>query len=154
MQEVTEVQLLRFSLDEQSYAIELDSIRKVLRTVAICPIPQAPHAICGVINVQGKLLPVVDLRQKFGLPPRPPHIEDRLIWASCTRLDLLLLVDSVDDVFCTTVSESIANGILPSPSAMLKGIASLPDGILLIHDVSALLNLNEQKELRDAMPDH
>ncbi|WP_020410031.1 chemotaxis protein CheW [Hahella ganghwensis] len=153
MQDVKDVQLLRFSLDKQSYAIELDCIRKVLRTVAISPFPQAPSVICGMINVHGLILPVVDLRPKFGLPARSPQMEDRLIWANANGLDLALVVDQVSDVISIPFTTPVDSSALISSPSLLKGIVPLPDGVLLIHDLKALLDQEEQKELADAMSD-
>ncbi len=89
---------LVFTLDRGQFALLLSSVLRVVRAVEITPLPQAPEIILGVVNLQGALVPVIDVRRRFGLPGRAVRLEDRLILAVTPRRTLALPVDSVAGV--------------------------------------------------------
>jgi purine-binding chemotaxis protein CheW len=63
-------QLVVFTLGQQRYGLPLSSVERAARIVEITPLPNAPEIVLGVINVQGRLMPVVNLRHRFRLPER------------------------------------------------------------------------------------
>jgi purine-binding chemotaxis protein CheW len=75
-------QYVVFTLDEQRYALYLHAVVRVVRIVEITPLPQTPEVIRGVVNVQGQVIPVVDIRKRFQLPEREPELGDQLIIAN------------------------------------------------------------------------
>ena len=66
-----------FALDEPRYALLLSAVEKVVRAVEITPLPKAPEIVVGVINAQGRILPVLDIRKRFRLPAREMKPDDR-----------------------------------------------------------------------------
>src|SRR5688500_5027212 len=90
--------VLSFSLDEVRYALPLESVERVVRSVEITPLPDAPEVILGVINVRGRIIPVADIRSRFRLPPKDMTLEDKLIIARTARRSLAVVADEVSGV--------------------------------------------------------
>ncbi|MBF0452458.1 MAG: chemotaxis protein CheW [Candidatus Magnetomorum sp.] len=68
-----------FRLEKRFYAIPLEYVDRVLRMVAVSPVPEAPEWMMGVIDLQGKVIPVLDLRKRFNMPEQTIHIDNRMI---------------------------------------------------------------------------
>ena len=64
------IQLIVFTLNEQRYALYLSVVERIVRIVRITPLPKAPEIVSGVINVAGRIIPVLDTRKRFRLPER------------------------------------------------------------------------------------
>jgi purine-binding chemotaxis protein CheW len=94
VREVTQSnELVVFVLDDQKYALPLDVVDRVVRAVEITPLPDAPPIVAGVINVQGRILPVVDLRRRFHLAERANHPDDHFLVAKSSTMMVALPVD-------------------------------------------------------------
>ena len=143
--------LVLFTLDEQLYALYLSAVTRVVRTVEITPLPKAPDIVQGVVNVQGQVIPVVDIRKRFRLPEREMELSDQLIIASTSRRTVALVVDAVDDVIEHSSKKMVPpEKILPG-TEYIEGVIKLEDGLVLIHDLDKFLSLEEDKELDTAL---
>ena len=144
-------QCVVFRLEAQRYALLLSQVERVVAMVAVSPLPQTPAVVVGVINHRGSVVPVFDLRPRFGLPRREFGLTDHLLLARTTRRMLALPVDEV-----LGVNEVPVENVLP-PSTILRGvgyvtgIVALADGLLFIHDLEALLSMDEERRLTEAM---
>jgi purine-binding chemotaxis protein CheW len=139
--------LVAFSLDEQRYALPLTCVERVVRTVEITPLPQAPEIILGVINVRGRIISVLDLRRRFRLPPREICPEDHFIIACTRRRPVVLVADTVSA--CADYPDQAmvaADSVLPQ-MPYVQGIVKLPDELILIHDLDRFLSLDEEEAL-------
>lgn len=119
--------------------------------VAVSPLPNAPAVALGAINVHGSVIPVVDIRRRFGFPPRDYGITAHLLVARTSRRTLAVPVDEVlgvKEVAAETVTapDSVLPGI-----GHVSGIVALADGLLLIHDLDTFLSLDEEQRLREAL---
>ena len=144
-------QCVVFRLEAQRYALLLSQVERVVAMVAVSPLPQTPAVVVGVINHRGSVVPVLDLRPRFGFPRREFGLTDHLLLARTTRRMLALPVDEV-----LGVNEVPVENVLP-PSTILRGvgyvtgIVALADGLLFIHDLEALLSMDEERRLTGAM---
>lgn len=144
-------QLVVFGLDEQRYALRLSAVERVVQAAAIDPLPGSPEIVLGVVNLQGRMIPAVDIRKRFGLPAREMGLGDHLIISRTTRRDVALLVDAVFDVVTRVETEiTPANQIVPGLD-YIEGVIKLEDGLALIHDLDAFLSLEEEEALEAAM---
>jgi purine-binding chemotaxis protein CheW len=145
------IPFLRFELSGRPLGIPGALVREVARAVAITPLPKAPPVIEGVINVRGVLVPVLDVRRRFGLSPSPLAPEQYLLVAEAGERLVALRVDQVLDVF------PVDEGTIESPARIapgteyVAGIARLPDGLLVIHDLEAFLSLDEAARTDEAL---
>jgi purine-binding chemotaxis protein CheW len=93
-----EQQIVVFDLAGEKYGADINAVREIVRMQSITSIPQAPHAIEGVINLRGKVNPVMDLRKRFGLPVSEETKDSRIVVVDIGEQDIGLIVDAVAEV--------------------------------------------------------
>ena len=94
------MKLIVFALNQQRrYALRLLAVTRVVWAVEIVPLPNAPAIVLGMINVQGRVIPVVDVNKRFGLPPRELELTDQFIIAQTQRRAVALRVDGVTGLY-------------------------------------------------------
>jgi purine-binding chemotaxis protein CheW len=143
--------MVGLTLDGQRYALRLAQVDRVIRAVEITPLPQAPEIIAGVINVQGQVIPVVNIRKRFRLPEREIILSDQIVVAHTSRRPVALIVDGADGVIEFPEHWVVrAEKILPDME-YVEGVAKLEDGMILIHDLDKFLSLEEEKTLDRAL---
>jgi purine-binding chemotaxis protein CheW len=143
--------LLAFTLDDWRCALELSTVERVYRAVAVTPLPDAPDIVLGVVSVRGIVLPVVDIRRRFRLPEKNLTPDDRLIIARSTGCLVALVVDDVTDVVeCAEKDITSPSAIVPGME-YVEGVARLKDGMILIHDLARFLSLEEKAVLEQAL---
>ncbi|HYN74460.1 MAG TPA: chemotaxis protein CheW [Candidatus Methanoperedens sp.] len=141
-----------FALDDARCALSLSAVERPVRAVAITPLPNAPEIVLGVINAQGRIIPVVDVRKRFRFPARGMNVDDRFIIARTTRRTVALVVDAVLGVRELAAGELVsARRCLPF-AFYLQGVAKMEDGLVLIYDLDRFLSLDEEGALDAAMP--
>ena len=128
-----------FRLEERRFALPLEATARAVRAVEITPLPQAAPGVPGVIDVHGKLMPVVDLRVRFGLPQRALVPGAQFLLVATARRAVALWVDGVDGVATWHADDFVAAGPLLPGSEPLRGIARGAEGLILVHDLEALL---------------
>lgn len=94
---------LTFRLDNEEYGLEILKVREIIGLMTITPVPRAPAYVRGVINLRGKIIPVVDSRRKFEMPPTPDTEETciivvNVVGARGESVDMGILVDTVSEV--------------------------------------------------------
>lgn len=143
--------LLGFTLDDWRCALELSTVERVCRAVAITPLPDAPNIVLGIVNVSGVIVPVVDIRRRFGLPAKVMIPDDLFIIADASGQLVALIVDNVTGVIdCSGNDITSASDIVPGMKHVV-GAAWLKDGMILIHDLAGFLLLEEKAELEQAL---
>ena len=143
--------LVVFTIEGQRYGLRLSAVERVLPMVAVAPLPKAPAVALGVFNLHGQVIPVVDIRRRFGLPSRDYGVNAHLLVARTVRRTVALPVDEVLGVI-EVVPEAVAapETILPG-IGHVAGIATLSDGLLFIHDLDTFLSLDEERQLAQAL---
>jgi purine-binding chemotaxis protein CheW len=140
-----------FTLGDQRYALPLSTVERVVRVVEVTPLPQAPDIVLGVVNVQGRVIPVVNPRRRFRLPERGIALTDQLVIAHTTRRPVALVVDAVTGVLEYSGREAVgARDIVPGME-YVEGVVKLADGLVLIHDLDRFLSLDEVTALDRAI---
>jgi purine-binding chemotaxis protein CheW len=135
---------LVFLLDEQRYALRLSAVDRVVRMVCITPVSGAPDVLLGIVNLEGRVIPTVDVRQRFNLPKREISPSDRLIFARTERRYVALVADTVTGVIeCFDDNLISAERILPG-LRHVEGIIKFEDGLILIHNLDKFLSLEEE----------
>ena len=145
--EDSSLRLVVFALDGQRYALHLAVVERIVRVVEMTPLPNAPDIVLGVVNIQGSIIPVVNVRRRFRLRDLEDDPAQRLILARTSRRSVALVVDSAEGVIephrdDVTGAEKILPGL-----EYVEGVVKLQDGLLLIHDLDRFLSLDEEKEL-------
>ena len=140
-------QILVFTLDEQPYALSLHSVVKVIHAIEIRHLPNAPEIIAGIINVKGQIIPVADIRKRFGLTAHEIDPDDRLIITDTGKRQVAILVDSVTGIIDLEPAHLDLTKKSMSFAEHISGVAKTEDGLILIYDLAGFLNLDEEKDL-------
>jgi purine-binding chemotaxis protein CheW len=143
--------LVTFVLDRQRYALDLSSVEKVVRAVEVTPLPKAPGIVSGVINMRGRVVPVFDIRKRFGLPERELALSDQMIIANTSGRTVSLAVEQVEGTMERSTLERVMPGKILPEMEYVEGVVKLDDGMVFIHDLDRFLSLEEEKELDDAL---
>jgi purine-binding chemotaxis protein CheW len=143
--------LVIFTLEEQSYAAPLSAVERVVQLVDIVPLPKAPEIVLGVINLQGRILPAINLRRRFGLPERSVRLSDQCLIAHTLKRTVALVIDGVVGVLeSSDQTVTTAEHVLPN-LAYVTGVVKREDGMILIHDLDQLLSLDEETAVDQAL---
>jgi purine-binding chemotaxis protein CheW len=146
-----QVQVVVFELDEQRYGLHLSAVERVLHAVEVTPLPQTPDIVWGVIDVQGRIVPVLSLRRRLALPERAIGVSDQFVIARASGRTVALVVDVVSGVVERPAAEVVgAEKILPHLK-QVAGVIQLDDGMVLIHDLDRFLSLDEERALEQAI---
>lgn len=146
-----ELELLVFELAGVRYALPLTAVREVVRAVLIAPLPDAPPVIEGVVDIRGDLVPVYDLRLRFGLPARALHPDERLVVAWTGSRVVSFRCERTEWVEHVALERIDAADALPGSGRHIAGVARLEDGLVLIQNLEAFLDAAETESLDEAM---
>jgi len=140
----TEVlQLVTFKLAGEDYATDILKVQEINRMVEITSVPNAPHYVEGVINLRGKVIPVVNLRKKFGFVVKETDAQSRIMVVDVGKT-IGIIVDSVSEVLrlradtVETPPSITENG----SSEYIRGIGKLEDRLLILLDLDKLFGDN------------
>lgn len=140
-----------FPLGPQRYAIAADRVQEVVRAVAVARLPKAPTIVEGMVNVRGRLVPVLDLARRLDHPVREVELSDHFVIARATARLVAFRVHGAATL------ERVEPGLIEDArahapgAAHVSGIAKLPDGLVLIHDLDTFLSAAEAGAIEEAL---
>jgi purine-binding chemotaxis protein CheW len=141
---------LLFELAGSRMALVAALVTEVVRAVEMQPLPQAPAVVVGMINVRGELMPVLDLRRRFGLQTKDLSPDDHFIVADCGGNRVALHVDRAVELL--SIQELPIEPLRQdSASPYAAGALAVEDGVLVIYDLSKFLSATEAATLQLAM---
>jgi purine-binding chemotaxis protein CheW len=146
------VETLLFELAGQRFAVPLSGVIELTRACALQSLPNAPGLVLGVLNLRGAIVPVLDLRRRFGLPETALDVSDCFVFAQVAERRVALRVDrllGIESLVAIPISEAPN---LPVSLEYLSGVAAVADGVVLIYDLSTFLSEAEAALLNDALP--
>lgn len=144
-------EILIFEIARQRYGLLSSDVREVVRAVTIATLPKAPAIVEGVINVRGTAVAVLDIRARFRLPSKNLEPQDQLILAAAGERLVALRVDRALDLSRIDENEiQDAKRTVPG-SEYIAGVAKLPDGLVLIHDLATFLSQAESETLAGSL---
>ena len=144
-----ENQIVVFELGAEQFGVDIASVESIIKMQAITRMPHSPAFVEGVTNLRGKILPVIDLRRRFGLLEQAADKNSRIIVMSVNGTEVGMVVDGVSEVL--TVPDSTVE---PAPaiattvdSAFITGIAKLDGRLVILLDLNRVLSTQEQEDL-------
>jgi purine-binding chemotaxis protein CheW len=143
--------LVVFLLDEQRYALPLSCVTRIVCAAEVTPIPNAPAIVFGAINLQGSVIPVLDVRQRFRLPRREIGVTDQFLIAQTRWRSVALVVDEAQGLIEREASDVVGSNLITPGLDQFQGVVKLDDGLVLIHDLENFLSLDEVRALDTAM---
>ena len=144
-------EVLVFEVGGQRYALPTADVLELVRAVAITPLPDAPAVIEGVVDVRGRVLPVLDIRARFRLPAKALDPSDHFIVASAGPRGVILRVDRATHLALVDEASVQPPQTLGPSATYVAGVAKLEDGLVLIHDLTTFLSAAEAASLEEAL---
>ena len=143
------LQLVSFSVGQEEFGVDILKVREINRMVEITRVPNASEFVSGVINLRGKVIPVIDLRRRFGIGKKDNDKNTRIIVVELTGRVLGFVVDAVNAVL------RIPRSVTEPPPPMVAGIGSecitaigkLEDRLLILLDLERVLTIEEDVQL-------
>lgn len=142
------LQLVTFAISEEEFGIEILRVQEIIRIMPITKVPNSPPAVEGVINLRGRVIPVIDLRKRFGLPARDYDNQTRIIVIEIHGMIIGFVVDGVSEVLrikADTVEAppAVVAGV---ESEYIKGVGKLDDRLLILLDLDKLFSREEMRQ--------
>lgn len=145
------MQLVVFRLEDHQYALPLPAVERIVHAVEVTPLPGAPATVMGAIRVEGKILPVFNIRRRLGLPEREVGLADWFLIAKSGDRDVVIIVDGASGVI------DRPDGAIRDPNEVgeqldqYHGITDLDGGIVLIYNLEQFLSAAEASALDRAV---
>ena len=144
------LQLVSFVLGNEEFGVDISCVREINRMLQITKVPNAPGYVEGVINLRGRVIPVIDLRQKLGMLRKEHDNNTRIIVVEVNNKTVGFVVDAVNEVLripgnITEAPPEIAAGI---NSEFIKSVGKLEDRLLILLDLEKILSKDEKLELQ------
>ncbi len=146
------LQLVVFRMGKELYGVGIDSVHEIVKVPDITEVPDAPAYLVGVINLRGKIIPVVDLRKRLNLDGRERTKASRVLITENEGRLIGLLVDAVSEVL------KVAPEAVEAPPDMISSIgieyitavAKVAPGLIILLDLKKVLSVEDMKKLRTA----
>jgi purine-binding chemotaxis protein CheW len=144
-----EQQLVVFELAGESYGINIAAVESIIKMQAITQLPQFKPYLRGMINLRGAVLPVIDLRIRFGLEANEASRNARIIIVSIGTLKLGMVVDEVSEVLLIQDEniDALPPTVVSANSGFLKGIVRIDQRLVTLLELARVLDLDEQAQL-------
>lgn len=140
-----------FKLGKEDYGLDIQKVTTIERIMTAARVPKTPDFIKGVINLRGEIIPIMDLRAKFGLPPVEETDETRIIILKFDEITFGIIVDEVDEVLDLT-EESIENvSSFTNDLSMdyIYGVGKVDDRIVTLLNLEKLSDIGEEDKQGD-----
>lgn len=140
------LQLVSFVIENEEFGVDILNVQEIIRPIEITRVPNAPVFVEGVINLRGRIIPVVDLRARFGLAKRERDKDTRIVVVELEDKVIGFMMDAVREVI------RIDRSVLEPPPDLALGIdahyitnvAKLEDRLLILLDLEAVLSADQQ----------
>lgn len=144
-----EKQIVVFELSSEHFGVDIARVESIIKMQPITQMPHAPGFVEGVTNLRGKVLPVIDLRKRFGLPHQEADKNSRIIVVSVDQTEVGMIVDGVSEVL--TIPEGAVEAApaitATVDSSFITGIAKLDQRLVILLDLGKVLSAQEQETL-------
>jgi len=144
------LQLVSFHIDNEEFGVEILKVQEIIRMMAVTKVPNAPCFIEGVINLRGRVIPIIDLRIRLGLERISHNNSTRIIVLEISNKTIGFIVDSVNEVLripksiIETPPDIVSGGI---NSEYITAVGKLDDRLLILLDLEKILSSEETKTL-------
>jgi len=149
--QVQEEQLVIFQVANEVFGVDISTVQEIIRIQAITKIPKAPEFVEGVINLRGKVIPVIDLRERFGFEKTEETKSTRIVVIEVGEDTVGMIVDAVAEVLRLPVTaiEPPASIIEGVDSEYLRGIGKVDERLIILLDLEKVLTEMEKGRLKE-----
>ncbi|MBT8763122.1 chemotaxis protein CheW [Desulfohalobiaceae bacterium Ax17] len=145
------LQLVTFRIGEEEFGVDILRVQEIIRMLEITRVPNAPDFVEGVINLRGKVIPIIDLRKRFGLTVKDHDKHTRIIVVEINDMVVGFVVDAVSEVLRipADIVEPPPPVVAGVDSEYISGVGKLEDRLLILLDLNRLLKREEQEVLAE-----
>ncbi|MDP9017542.1 MAG: chemotaxis protein CheW [Candidatus Eremiobacteraeota bacterium] len=143
------IQVVSFHLGNEEYGVDISQVQEIIRMVDITHVPRAPHFMEGVINLRGQLIPIIDLRTRFGMS-RAEHTKNtRIVVTEIAGKRVGIIVDSVSEVLNLPVEnvEEAPEMIAGVGTEYISGVGKMGDRLIILLELQKVISTQEKQEL-------
>jgi purine-binding chemotaxis protein CheW len=142
-------QLIRFTVGDEDYGIELSQVKEVIRTRRVTWLPKAPACVRGIINLRGEVIPIVDLRDRFGLKQAEQTAATRVIVVEVEERRVGIVVDSASQVARIPVDQFDDPPPVMGESTrkVITSVGRQGDTLVIMLDVNRILSAQEMRQI-------
>lgn len=146
-----ETQLVVFMLEQEEFACDINNVCEVLKMVRVTPLPRSIEFIEGVINLRGEVIPVIDLRKRFGIAKVERTSESRIIIIEVDSKMVGLIVDSVSEVarLSNNQIQDAPDQVAGEQTNLIMGVGKIEKRMLIILNIERILSDEEQHLLEE-----
>jgi purine-binding chemotaxis protein CheW len=147
------LQLVRFNIGDEDFGVDILKVQEINRMLEVTRVPNAPTYIDGVINLRGKVIPIVNLRERFHMPRKERDKQTRIIIVELSGKTVGFLVDGVNEVLRIpkSVTEPPPSLTTGTETEYITGVGKLDDQLLLLLDLEKVLNNTDHELVMNAM---
>ena len=144
------LQVVSFALGSEEYGVDIAQVQEINRMVAITRVPRAPQFMEGVINLRGQLIPIVDLRTRFGMERAERTKNTRIVVTEIGSKRLGMVVDSVSEVLRIPVEqiEGAPDLVAGVDTEYIRGVGKMDDRLIIMLDLARVISASEKTELQ------
>jgi purine-binding chemotaxis protein CheW len=145
-----ETQMLTFALDNVSYGVNVHQVREVKNFEGVTPVPYAPEYVKGVTNLRGEVIPVIDLRKRFGMTARNGSEDNGIMIIVQDKHPIGVMVDSVMEVLTLPKKdiESNPGSLIADKSQAVIGVAKHEKDLIIILDLLKVVTKGDLEEMK------
>lgn len=143
------LQLVSFLIGEEEYGVDILLVQEIIRMMEITKVPNAPDFVDGVVNLRGRIIPVIDLRTKLGMPRKEHDKNTRIIVVEVAGKTVGFIVDAVTEVLRipASITEPPPEIVAGVNAEFIKAVGKLDDRLLILIDLEKILSTQEKIEL-------
>jgi purine-binding chemotaxis protein CheW len=133
--------LVCFRLGEEEYGVDISQVQEINRMMPITRVPRAPEFMKGVINLRGQLIPIVDLRRRFGMPPVEPTKSTRIVVVEIGHSRVGLVVDGVSEVLKLPVEhiDAAPEMMADTDAGYVRGVGKSGERLIVLLDLGPII---------------
>lgn len=145
----TQLQLVTFGLGEEEFGVDILAVHEINRMMELTRVPQSPPEVEGVVNLRGRIIPVIDLRTRFGMPAADRTEQSRIVVVEVKKRVIGFLVDRVNEVLRipSSIVDTGAQASTSISADFIAGVGKLEDRLLILLDLGRLFGVGELDEL-------
>ncbi|HET7813663.1 MAG TPA: chemotaxis protein CheW [Candidatus Baltobacteraceae bacterium] len=146
------VHVVSFSLGTEEYGVDISQVQEIIRMVEITHVPRAPHFMEGVINLRGQLIPIIDLRTRFGMPRAEQTKSTRIVVTEIGSKRVGIVVDAVSEVINIPLEqvEDAPEMIAGVGTEYIQGVGKVGERLIILLDLTMVISGEEKAELETA----
>lgn len=146
-----ELQVVVFILDKNYYGVHILQVQEIIKMTEVTKLPNTPDFIEGIVNLRGKIVPIMDLRKRFGLQEAATNENSKILILKLDEVQFGIIVDEISEVEKVPVSliENPPKVVSGVRGEFISGIAKNNDRLLILLDIEKILTLEEKEMIKE-----